>query len=229
VYPPYFEGTALYAKLPEGSGSSAGGFGTVFEQPAYQKVAVDKYLQKVADAGEFPPKSRGYNTSKRAFPDISAQAKNYCFNAPTSSQMLPASCSSTECLKAAMQTYRCGKGGTSAAAPTLAGIIGQLNAARAKAGKGTLGFLNLLIYQHPEVFNDITQGVPSVACAEHGAGPKKGEPLLDKKSCDKECQDTVVLGKGWPVKEGYDMATGVGTPDYKKLKKLVLSLPGWLP
>ena len=32
VYPPYFEGTALYAKLPEGSGSSAGGFGTVFEQ-----------------------------------------------------------------------------------------------------------------------------------------------------------------------------------------------------
>jgi hypothetical protein len=31
------------------------------------------------------------------------------------------------------------------------------------------------------------------------------------------------------VKEGYDMATGVGTPDYKKLKKLVLSLPGWLP
>ena len=33
------------------------------------------------------------------------------------------------------------------------------------------------------------------------------------------------LGKGWYVKEGYDMVTGVGTPDYKKLKELVLSLP----
>ena len=61
------------------------------------------------------------------------------------------------CKKAALSTFGCGTWGTSAAAPTLAGIIGQLNAARAKVGKGTLGFLNPLIYQHPEVFNDITQ------------------------------------------------------------------------
>lgn len=132
-----------------------------FEQPAYQKKAVDKYLQKLADAGELPPESRGYNTAMRAFPDVSAQAMNYCVNAPSKEQQLEAStCTGTEfedCKEAALNTFTCRQGGTSAAAPTLAGIIGQLNAARAKVGKGTLGFLNPLIYQHPEVFNDITQ------------------------------------------------------------------------
>ena len=129
-----------------------------FEQPAYQKEAVDKYLQKLADAGELPPESRGYNTAMRAVPDLSAQAENFCVNAPSNEQELE--CTGTEfegCKKAALNTFICSTAGTSAAAPTFAGIIGQLNAARAKVGKGTLGFLNPLIYQHPEVFNDITQ------------------------------------------------------------------------
>jgi tripeptidyl-peptidase-1 len=211
--------------------SSTGGFSNVFPQPAYQKEAVDKYLQKLADAGELPPESRGYNTAMRAYPDISAQAMNYCVNSPSNEQELEASqCTGTEfegCKEAAMATFNCKMGGTSAAAPTLTGIIGQLNAARAKVGKGTLGFLNPLIYQHPEVFNDITQGAPSHGCFEFGAGPKKGEPIVPGPAeCPKEwCQDTVKMGKGWYVKEGWDAVTGVGTPDYKKLKELVLSLP----
>ena len=71
-----------------------------FEQPAYQKEAVDKYLQKLADAFELPPESRGYNTAMRATPDISAQAMNYCVNQPNNFQQLEASqCTSLKAAK----------------------------------------------------------------------------------------------------------------------------------
>jgi tripeptidyl-peptidase-1 len=48
--------------------------------------------------------------------------------------------------------------GTSCAAPTFGGIIALLNDARISVGKAPLGFLNPLIYSHPEIFNDITEG-----------------------------------------------------------------------
>lgn len=37
--------------------------------------------------------------------------------------------------------------GTSASAPIFAGIVSELNAARARVGKGPLGFLNPFLYQ----------------------------------------------------------------------------------
>ena len=49
--------------------------------------------------------------------------------------------------------------GTSASAPTFAGLVALLNDARIAAGKPPLGFLNPLIYLlGGEAFNDITAG-----------------------------------------------------------------------
>ena len=49
-------------------------------------------------------------------------------------------------------------GGTSCVAPFWAGIVAAANCLRAVAGKGPLGFLNPLLYAHPEWFTDIVKG-----------------------------------------------------------------------
>ncbi len=55
-------------------------------------------------------------------------------------------------------------GGTSAAAPVVAGILALLNDARLRAGKSTLGFVNPLLYAlGSPALNDITGG-SAVGC-----------------------------------------------------------------
>ena len=54
-------------------------------------------------------------------------------------------------------------GGTSMAAPQWSGFMALVGESRAKANKGTLGFLNPIIYAIPastraSVFNDVTTG-----------------------------------------------------------------------
>ena len=82
--------------------------------------------------------------------------------------------------------------GTSAATPTVAGMIALANDARLNAGKSVLGFLNPFIYQNPDIFFDVTLGDPSQACWLND---------LD----------------GYSVSEGWDPVTGFGTPDYHRL------------
>jgi tripeptidyl-peptidase-1 len=88
-----------------------------------------------------------------------------------------------------------GVGGTSASAPIFASIINLLNEERLEQGKGPLGFLNPTIYKHPEVFNDITVG---------------GNP-----GCGTQ---------GFPAAKGWDPVTGVGTPNYTKMREIFLAL-----
>jgi len=95
-----------------------------------------------------------------------------------------------------------GVAGTSCASPAAAGIFALLNDLRLSQGKPPLGFLNPFIYANAHAFNDITQG--------------QGE------GCS-------VLGDGWPAKAGWDAVTGVGTPNYAELAKVVSSLPAGLP
>lgn len=45
--------------------------------------------------------------------------------------------------------------GTSLSTPIFASIITLINEERTKAGKSPVGFINPVIYQHPEVFDDI--------------------------------------------------------------------------
>ncbi|TFK79833.1 tripeptidyl peptidase A [Polyporus arcularius HHB13444] len=87
-------------------------------------------------------------------------------------------------------------GGTSAASPTFAGIVSLLNSARLSKGKPPLGFLNPLVYAihaaSPTAFNDITTG----------NNPGCGTP-------------------GFNATKGWDPVTGVGTPNFGKLKDIV--------
>lgn len=74
--------------------------------------------------------------------------------------------------------------GTSASAPVVAGIIALVNDALIVEGKPPLGFLNPWLYEHAsEAFTDIIQG------------------------SNRGCNTT-----GFPAAEGWDAATGVGTP-----------------
>lgn len=153
-------------------GLSSGGFSSYWPMPEYQKTAVAKYLTQSG----LPKKSNGYNVSGRAYPDISAQATNFC--------VVPGGCFVA---------------GTSCATPTAGGIFSLLNDLRAQGNQSSLGFLNPLIYAHPEAFNDITTGSSTGGCSFSGGG--------------------------WPAKAGWDAVTGVGTPDYAKLAKVVSNLP----
>lgn len=89
-----------------------------------------------------------------------------------------------------------GVGGTSASAPIFAGIVTLLNEARLAAGKGPVGFLNPTLYAHPEAFTDITMG------SNPGCGTA-----------------------GFNATPGWDPVTGLGTPNFPKLKEVFLSLP----
>jgi tripeptidyl-peptidase-1 len=152
-------------------GLSSGGFSNYWATPDWQKSAVQGYLQQSG----LPKASRGYNVSGRAYPDIAAQATNFCVN-----------------------PGGCGVAGTSCASPTAAALFSLLNDVRLQNGKSTLGFLNPLIYANTDAFNDITTG------SSEGCGFE---------------------GNGWPAKKGWDAVTGVGTPDYAKLVKVVSNLP----
>jgi len=115
-------------------GLGSGGFSNYWAMPDYQKSAVATYLKNT----DLPDKaSRAYNTSGRAYPDISAQASNFFVWAGFP---MP------------------GVAGTSCASPTAAGVFSLLNDLRLQNGKPTLGFLNPFIYENMAAFNDITTG-----------------------------------------------------------------------
>ncbi|KAK1142691.1 Tripeptidyl-peptidase sed2 [Aspergillus melleus] len=95
-------------------------------------------------------------------------------------------------------------GGTSASAPTFAAIISRLNAVRLEYGKPRLGFLNPWLYSLNQTgFTDIVDG-GSVGCR---SGPGSEVPYAS-----------------WNATKGWDPVTGLGTPFYNTLAKVVKSI-----
>ena len=85
--------------------------------------------------------------------------------------------------------------GTSAATPVWGAIVAKLNEIRLAKGKSPMGFMNPFLYANPDALNDVTTGI--------NGGKAAG-------------------GKyGFPAVEGWDAATGLGTPDFEKLASLV--------
>ncbi|KAG8735906.1 hypothetical protein FRC10_010018 [Ceratobasidium sp. 414] len=82
--------------------------------------------------------------------------------------------------------------GTSASCPTFAGVISLLNDYRLAQGKSPLGFLNPWLYANPGMLNDIT---------------KENNP-----GCGTN---------GFNAMVGWDPVTGLGTPDFLKMKQMV--------
>ena len=85
--------------------------------------------------------------------------------------------------------------GTSCAAPTFAGLVSSLNDIRLNSGKPTLGFLNPLLYQELQGkgFFDVTKG-------SNGGG---------------------IICPGFDAIEGWDPASGWGSPNFGLLANLV--------
>ncbi|EMC91834.1 hypothetical protein BAUCODRAFT_306249 [Baudoinia panamericana UAMH 10762] len=150
---------------------SGSGLSNYFQRPSYQNAAVKKYLSSIGSlhAGL-------YNTSGRAYPDISAQGYHYVVVYAGLNAILD---------------------GTSASAPTATSVLTLVNDALIAAGKSPLGFLNPALYSTLyHGFNDITIG--------------------NAWGCDTS---------GFPAGKGWDLASGFGTPDFKKIKGLALA--GW--
>ncbi|RBQ68883.1 hypothetical protein VDGD_06386 [Verticillium dahliae] len=137
-FTPTFPGTCPYLTAVGGTQAwapevawvgSAGGFSNYFERAWYQKAAVKTYLKEAIPAEVKAYYKRGgfVDFGGRGFPDISAHS-----------------------LEPWYQFVNAGRprrtGGTSAAAPVVAGIIGLLNDARLRAGQPTMGFLNPWLY-----------------------------------------------------------------------------------
>ncbi|KAI0018743.1 subtilisin-like protein [Xylariomycetidae sp. FL0641] len=168
---------------------SGGGFSNVFARPAYQDAAVAAYLDAVApalpfgayaqfvDAGGFARVDLGggrYNRLGRAYPDVAAVGDR-------------------QLVRAGGDWYLVG--GTSLSAPVWGAVLTLVNEERLRAGKSTVGFVHPVLYAHPEVFNDVTQG--------------------SNEGCDTG---------GFVASEGWDPVSGLGSPNYPKLLKLLMSI-----
>ncbi|KAG6008296.1 hypothetical protein E4U43_000185 [Claviceps pusilla] len=159
--------------------SSGGGFSRVFATPAYQARSVQSYLDdsryqghlaKLSAAGYFSPAGRGY-------PDLSASASGYLVYV----------------MGRLHQVY-----GTSASTPVVASMVARINDARLKVGKGSVGFINPVLYRHAGAFvRDV--------CGGHSSG------------CG--------VSKAFPAARGWDAVTGLGTVNYTRLLEVYLGLP----
>ncbi|XP_075773419.1 tripeptidyl-peptidase 1 isoform X2 [Pelodiscus sinensis] len=125
---------------------SGGGFSSVFPMPDYQAAAVRNFLRS---APRLPPRSY-YNSSGRAYPDLSALSDNYWV--VTNRIPLP------------------WVSGTSASTPVVGGIVALINDRRLQQGQPPLGFLNPALYKLQEkgpsdALYDVTQGC-HLACLD---------------------------------------------------------------
>eukprot|EP01132_Coremiostelium_polycephalum_P001379 gene1379-1742_t len=145
--------------------TGGGGFSTFQPQPSYQTQAVAKFLQQNVNL----PPSNSYNSSNRAYPDITLVGHNYqiAVTKDQTSNQCPCVMTSVD--------------GTSCSSPTVAGIFTLINDQLLNSGKTQLGFLNPLLYQaaqqQPNVFNDITSGninCNRAYCCEYGYSATQG-------------------------------------------------------
>ncbi|KAL1882045.1 hypothetical protein VTK73DRAFT_2759 [Phialemonium thermophilum] len=152
---------------------SGGGFSNVFPIPSYQQKAIADYFANSAP----PYDADRFNNSKnvRGYPDVAANGANYvtAVNGKFSLSF-----------------------GTSASAPTFGAIINLINEERIAAGKSPVGFINPVLYENPQVLNDITNG--------------------NNPGCGTD---------GFEAVEGWDPVTGLGSPNYPEMEKLFMSLP----
>lgn len=131
-------GSTTGIKQEQAASFSSGGFSNIFPRPSYQEKAVSNYLDSLGDTyfGRF-------NASGRAFPDVSALGTGLQIVANGSIEAI---------------------GGTSASTPMWASIVGLLNDELIGKGMPVVGFLNPLIYEHPEALKDITLGECYLCC-----------------------------------------------------------------
>lgn len=137
--------------------TTGGGFSNYTTRPSYQDAAVLNYLNH---HGVLLPPLSLFNSSGRAYPDVSAVGHNLVINIYGGVDIAD---------------------GTSAATPIFAGILTRINDFLLSMNQPPLGFANPMLYQAaeetPESFFDVTVGnnkcgdvlhPPYLACCEYG-------------------------------------------------------------
>lgn len=170
--------------------SSGGGFSNIYKTPSYQLKAVQQYLTKYPPAfpsystsrGQIPQNGGVYNRNGRAYPDLSAVGDNGLVVVGGDFGL---------------------SGGTSMSAPIVGAIFTLINEERLAAGKTPIGFVNPVLYQHPEMFNDILVGSQPLGGPHNWGCSNNG---------------------GFHCHEGWDPVTGMGTPNYKKMLEVFMSI-----
>lgn len=138
-----------------------------------------KYVAEVAQSAVKPV--TGYNALGRGYPDVAFEGHMYRVQHRTE-----------------LSSKWSGTSGTSASTPVAAGMFSNINAARLAAGKGSIGWVNPVLYKHSTRFvNDITKG-----------------SNLDGPLCP----------QGFYATPGWDPATGLGSINYGKFEEFMLSL-----
>lgn len=163
--------------------ASGGGFSNYFPTPSWQQSAVDKYFSEVTlnftgytDAGtNFSDVGDGvYHIGGRGYPDVSAIGDYFVLYTEGGWYQV---------------------GGTSLSSPVWGAVLTLVNEHRLAANKSTVGFIHEILYNHTEIFNDVTSG------------------------SNPNCGST-----GFLAAEGWDPVSGLGTPDFPKLLSLLLSV-----
>jgi tripeptidyl-peptidase-1 len=158
--------------------ASGGGFSAYSATPQYQLDAVQSYLN---NSNVVLPTASMFNDKGRGYPDVSALGNNFlCYD---EGDVQPV-------------------GGTSASAPTWAGVLSQLNSHLIANGAPSIGFANPLLYrmsqEAPKTFQDVVKG--------------------DNKCTEQGCQDSC---QGFEATGGWDPVTGLGTPNVAEMLKFI--------
>lgn len=157
--------------------TTGGGFSTIFSAPKYQQQAIADYFAGLSTAQQ---PAAGYVATGRGYPDVAMAGYNYE-------------------VVIGGQTYKLS--GTSASSPVVAGFVSLVNAARLKAGKSPLGFINTALYQFgTKLTNDVTSGENNCAAS------------------------VVCCSEGFFATAGWDPLTGFGSVDFKKLYTAFVNL-----
>lgn len=160
--------------------TSGGGFSSNAPRPFWQDTSVTSYLNSHPPAGVYSQNGRGV-------PDVSLLGFNY---------------------EIVVGGFNVAVSGTSASAPAFAAMVSLVNAARLRAGKGPIGFLNIILYQsYAKWANDITIGDNSCSGTNNVALP----------NC--------CAGLGFVAASGWDAVTGLGSVNFTAFSAYLNSLP----
>ncbi|PNS17151.1 hypothetical protein CAC42_7205 [Sphaceloma murrayae] len=174
-------------EVPTTRFGSGGGFSNIYgreEQASWQVDAVNAYFAKnlvdypyyeSIDNASFGENGGIYNRIGRGYPDVAGLGDKIAIVGNLRPLLI---------------------GGTSASAPLFASILVRINEDRIAQGKSAVGFVNPVVYAHPEAFNDVTTG----------SNPGCGTP-------------------GFLASTGWDPVSGLGSADFGRLREVFLGLP----
>lgn len=166
--------------------TSTGGVDVTQAVPSYQ----EKFGLQPAEAGTM--------LTGRGVPDVSALAGGNLFYVVPTGDMVGQTASS----------------GTSAATPLWAALVSQFNAIFADHGLGPLGYMNDLLYQAaaiaPASFNDVTMGNN---VSSFGLGGAFTTDIRETGGGSPQTQQITPTGVGYYAGPGYDLVTGLGSPN----------------